>query len=359
MESPALIWIPHGSRDGQPALPRRPRDGPPVVLRAGRQRPVDPALRRRGRRRLRRSVRPWDCAARAAARRRRWTARSTSTRPPATTRRSTSRAATCSTTPARRWARPRSGRRSAATSRRNRYGIARDDLAAGRARCGDAASTSGRRCSSRGSPGCRRPARRRASSRHGPPRSIRASAASAFGIWRQAGGMSGRQTRHPATSQAETARSRAPQANPYSSRTVAGSSPSDGHSVQLYATGGIRDRIGAAAGMSGASGGWRMTCARSRASGPGWTGPDGATIAATYASKAARSLGSSASGTPNARPIGRVSWYARSRRSARQRRHPALVRRPASSRRAWRGPTATTPDRARCSPSRRSRHGAR
>ena len=33
-------------RDGEPALPRRPRDGPPVVLRAGRQRSGERAVRR-------------------------------------------------------------------------------------------------------------------------------------------------------------------------------------------------------------------------------------------------------------------------------------------------------------------------
>ena len=43
---------------GQPALPGRPRDGPPVVLRARRQRPGARAVHRRGRRRLRRPLRP-------------------------------------------------------------------------------------------------------------------------------------------------------------------------------------------------------------------------------------------------------------------------------------------------------------
>ena len=46
MESPGLIWIPHGMGSREPALSRRPRDRAPVVLRARRQRPVEPAVRR-------------------------------------------------------------------------------------------------------------------------------------------------------------------------------------------------------------------------------------------------------------------------------------------------------------------------
>ena len=58
MESPGLIWIPTGTAARQPALPRRPRDGAPVVLRDRRQRPVARAVRRRGRRRLRGALHP-------------------------------------------------------------------------------------------------------------------------------------------------------------------------------------------------------------------------------------------------------------------------------------------------------------
>ena len=58
---------------------------------------------------------------------------------------------------------------------------------------------------------------------------------------------------------------------------------------------------------SGASGGRRTTAASSRATGETRTGPSGASIAATYRSNASMSAGNSASGTPNARPIGRVS----------------------------------------------------
>ena len=50
-----------------------------------------------------------------------------------------------------------------------------------------------------------------------------------------------------------------------------------------------------------------MTPASSRAIGETRTGPSGASMAATYRSNAATSGGNSASGTPNARPIGRVS----------------------------------------------------
>ena len=118
MESPGLIWIPHGVGTRQPALPRRPRDGPPVVLRARRQRPV--------------------AASRSPTRR-----PPTSSRAPSSACGARSRCATATLDrsiyaytrrlllrddlhpgrqPARRraaggWARPRSGRRSAGTSR--------------------------------------------------------------------------------------------------------------------------------------------------------------------------------------------------------------------------------------------------
>ena len=72
-----------GSRPGspvEPALPRRPRDGPPVVLRHRRQRPGEAAVRRRGRGRLRRRATSWACGAPAAARPARSTGRSTRTR---------------------------------------------------------------------------------------------------------------------------------------------------------------------------------------------------------------------------------------------------------------------------------------
>jgi hypothetical protein len=45
----------------------------------------------------------------------------------------------------------------------------------------------------------------------------------------------------------------------------------------------------------------------SRATGETRTGPPERSIASTYASNASMSVGSIASGTPNARPIGRVS----------------------------------------------------
>ena len=105
MESPGLDLDPDRRRLGQPALPGRPRDGPPVVLRDRRQRPGDAS---------RSPTRPpptsspatsWGCGAPAAARPAGSIVRSTSTRRPATTRRSTSRAATCSTTRAGGWAR--------------------------------------------------------------------------------------------------------------------------------------------------------------------------------------------------------------------------------------------------------------
>ena len=50
----------------------------------------------------------------------------------------------------------------------------------------------------------------RAPARPSPARAIRRSAASAFGIWRNDAGSNGRQARQPATSHAETSRSRAP-----------------------------------------------------------------------------------------------------------------------------------------------------
>ena len=139
MESPGLIWIPTGVGVGQPALPGRPRDGPPVVLRDRRQRPGARAVRRRGRRRLRRPLRPGAASGRAAAR----PAGSTCSIYQYSSRvllrdGSTSRAATCSTRPASGWARPRSGRRCAATSRHTATG-SRRRVAARRARRGDAA----------------------------------------------------------------------------------------------------------------------------------------------------------------------------------------------------------------------------
>ena len=122
MESPGLIWIPTGVARLEPALPGRPRDGPPVVLRDRRQRPGERAVRRRGRRRLRGPLRPGPAA--------RQPLRDGDARPVdlrrtprrATTRRSTSRAATCSTTRGGGWARPRSGPRCAATSPRTGTG---------------------------------------------------------------------------------------------------------------------------------------------------------------------------------------------------------------------------------------------
>ena len=50
-----------------------------------------------------------------------------------------------------------------------------------------------------------------------------------------------------------------------------------------------------------------MNAASSRAVAVGWTGPSGASIPSRYASNASRSAGSNPSGTPKARPIGRVS----------------------------------------------------
>ena len=122
-------------------------------------------------------------------------------------------------------------------------------------------------------------------------------------MWRNDRGRSGRHARQPATSQAETSRSRGPHTSPYSSRTDAGNSPTDGHSVHAYVAGGRW----ASHGAIGANGGRSTAAASSRATADTRTGPDGPSIAATYASKASRSAGSTASGIPNARPIGRVS----------------------------------------------------
>ena len=72
----------------------------------------------------------------------------------------------------------------------------------------------------------------------------RRSAARAWGIQRQSVGIRGRHARQPATSHALTARSSGPQRNPYSSRTPAGSNPTDGHIAQLYVSIGMRSRAG-------------------------------------------------------------------------------------------------------------------
>ena len=233
-------------RQREPALPRRARDRPPVVLRPRRQRPGPPAVRRRGGRRLRR---PRDHRARGAghaARPAGSTGRSTATRARATTRSSTSRAATSSTRRAGGWARRRSGRRCASTSPTTATGWsgtstllkALDDADAGRPR---------RSCSRRASRQLLTDATR-AVRRRAPAASAGTPAAGA-----------GSTARQPATSQAATSRSRRPQRRPYASRTRrAAAGRSAGHSVQPYA----RGSSGSRASTPG-SGGWRIASASS------------------------------------------------------------------------------------------------
>ena len=102
MESPGLDLDPDRGGRLEPALPGRPRDRPPVVLRDRRQRPGEAAVRRRGRGRLRGPLRAGPEARQPLRDGDASIGRSTSTRRRATTRRSTSRAATCSTTARRR-----------------------------------------------------------------------------------------------------------------------------------------------------------------------------------------------------------------------------------------------------------------
>ena len=105
----------------------------------------------------------------------------------------------------------------------HRYGIADDDVAARRARRGDAARPRARRCSRRASRRSTEPAVPQSA---GPRRS-------ACGICaeRRAAG-AGARPASPRRARPRPRRSRGPHGRPYSARTSGGSSPTDGHSVQ-------------------------------------------------------------------------------------------------------------------------------
>ena len=267
----------HAARE--PALPRHPRDGAPVVLRARRQRPGAPAVRRRGRRRLRRPLPSSACAGASRC----------ATGPPgpldlrvlgapATTRTSTSRAATCSTT-----RRGRMGSTAFWAALRgyvaaNRYGLVDDADAARRARRRRRRSTSGRRCSGRGSRGSTDApvATARAS---GLAAATRRSAASACGICRNAAGSSGRQARQPATSQRrDDALARAPR---QAVRLADGRRQQADGRPERPGIGRGRDARQPRRSTPGRAAAAGSVSASSRASGPTWTGPSGASIAAT------------------------------------------------------------------------------
>ena len=129
----------------------------------------------------------------------------------------------------------------------------------------------------------------------------------------------------PVENQRATRARRASHGIPNASASPGGSRPTAGHKVQSTrrpGTASMTAPIGPAieAGSTAATGprgGWRIASASARAVGVGWTGPSGASIAATYASKAAMSAGTRSAGTPNAigdRPGLRVERSAARRR---------------------------------------------
>ena len=343
MESPGLTWIPTGTPGRQPALPRHPRDRAPVVLRARRQRPGAPAVRRRGRGRLRGPLRP-----RPAAR------EPLPDRPARPDDLRLHRSCYYETIyiqggnllddVRRRMGSTRFWTALRATSRQPVRARARTD-AARRARRGDADRTSARRCSRRGSRGSTEGRQPRRSSRSRGPAAIRRRGPAASAGRRPAA--TGATPASPSTSQRDTRRSRGPHVRPYSSRTVGGSSPT------RRPQGPVVDRAGQRQ-PGERPGQWRME------DGLGELARDGSrrapvrpprAIAATYASKASRSA---AATRPARRTPARSAASPRSTGPAG--RSPAVRatrrRRPSSSRRAWRGPTATAPGRVPCSPAR-------
>jgi hypothetical protein len=126
--------------------------------------------------------------------------------------------------------------------------------------------------------------------------------ARALGICRNASGSSGRQNRQRRRASAHGLFARSPR-KPYSARTCAGSRPIDGHSDHV-----VRRRRSAASGGSTcpSAGSGRATRGRGRRATGGRAPPGRASPRRTPRTPAGPG-GSLSAGTPNARPIGRVS----------------------------------------------------
>ena len=292
---------PDRGRRVEPALPGRPRDRPPVVLRDRRQRPGARTVRRRGRRRLRGALRAGPAPRQPLRDGDASTADLRLLGARATTRIYIQGGNLLDD------ARRRMGSTAFWAALRgyiaaNRNGFVDDrallealDAATPIDLGGDAVrpEVPADLLSGRGGDRCRVAPPRCADPRRAP---------SASGGTRRAG-PAARRASQPRATRSPAARGR-PTRSPYSSRTDGGSRPTDGHSVQAYAAGGDSRRSARQQRRE------RRPQHDPRQLAGDRRDADRAVRAehlGEYASNASRSAGSRPSGTPNARPIGRVS----------------------------------------------------
>ena len=166
---------------------------------------------------------------------------------------------------------------------------------------------------------------------------IRRSAASAFGIWRNEAGSSGRQARQPATSQADQPLAGAPrQPVVLAHRRAAAGRPTATASRRTRPAAPLPATAPAARAAAAST-----TPASSRATGETRTGPPGAEHLREIPPRTRR--GRAAAARPARRTPGRSAASPRSTRPGARPTGARATRRrpPSSSRRAWHGPTAT------------------